>query len=69
VVLVVQAHEAAIEVRRGVARLKSVPIKSLAGQPLPFDEYVARMREEARSEYRQWLHQHRGWRQGQLWAG
>jgi hypothetical protein len=26
------------------------------------------MREEARSEYRRWLQQHRGWRQGSLWA-
>jgi hypothetical protein len=67
-VLVVNAHEAVFEVLLGAARLKSVPIKGLVGQPLPFDEYAARMREEARSEYRKWLQQHRGWRQGQLWA-
>jgi hypothetical protein len=68
VVLVVNAREAVFEVLLGAARLKSVPIKGLVGQPLPFDEYAARMREEARSEYRRWLQQHRGWRQGQLWA-
>jgi hypothetical protein len=68
VVLVVQAHEAVFAVRRGTTRLKSVPIKGLVGHPLPFTDYATRMREEARSEYRRWLHQHRGWRQGQLWA-
>jgi hypothetical protein len=68
VVLVVNAQDAVFEVLVGASRLKSVPIKGLVGQPLPFDEYAARMREEARSEYRRWLQQHRGWRQGQLWA-
>ena len=42
--------------------------KGLFGQPLPFDKYAARMREEARSEYRRWLQQHRSWRQSSLWA-
>ncbi len=68
VVLVVNAPERAFEVLLGKEHLKTLPIKGLVGQPLPFEEYAARMREEARSEYRRWLQQHRGWRQGSLWA-
>jgi hypothetical protein len=52
----------------GKELVKVVPIKGLVGQALPFDEYAARMREEARSEYRRWLQQHRGWQQTSLWA-
>lgn len=68
VVLVVNAPECRFEVLLGKEPVKSVAIKGLVGQLLPFDEYAARMREEARSEYRRWLQQHRGWRQGTLWA-
>lgn len=68
VVLVVNATERSFEVLLGKERLKTVPVKGLVSQPLPFDEYAARMREEARSEYRRWLMQHRGWQQGTLWA-
>lgn len=68
VVLVVNAPERRFDVLVGKEVVKSVAIKGLTGQMLPFDEYAARMREEARSEYRRWLQQHRGWRQGALWA-
>lgn len=68
VVLVVHAPERCFEVLLGKEVVKSLAIKGLAGQPLPFDKYAARMGEEARSEYRRWLQQHRGWRQGSLWA-
>ena len=68
VVLVVNAPERRFDVLLGKELVKSLPFKGLAGQLLPLDEYVARMREEARSEYRRWLQQHRGWRQGSLWA-
>ena len=68
VVLVVNAPERCFEVLLGQELLKSVAIKGLVGQPLPSEEYVARMREEARSEYRRWLQHHRGWRQARLWA-
>ena len=68
VVLVVNAPERRFDVLLGNEVVKSVAIKGLVGQPLPFDEYVARMHEEARSEYRRWLMQHRGWRQASLWA-
>jgi hypothetical protein len=36
--------------------VKSLPVKGSIGQLLPFDQYAARMREEARSEYRRWRH-------------
>jgi len=68
VVLVVNAQDARFDAVLGKEVVKSLPIKGLVGQPLPFDEYATRMREEARSEYRRWLQQHRGWRQTSLWA-
>jgi hypothetical protein len=68
VVLVVNAPERVFEVLLGRERLKVLPIKGVVGQLLPFDEYAARMREEARSEYRRWVQQQRRWRQGSLWA-
>ena len=67
-VLVVNAPERRFVVLVGKEFVKSVTIKSLVGHLLPFDDYAARMREEARSEYRRWLQQHRGWRQASLWA-
>lgn len=68
VALLVNALERRFDVLLGKEVVKSVAIKGLVGQPLPFDEYAARMQEEARSEYRRWLQQHRGWRQASLWA-
>jgi hypothetical protein len=68
VVLVVNAPEHRFDVLVGKEVVKSLAIKGLVGQALPFDEYAARMREEARSEYRRWLQQHRSWRQASLWA-
>jgi hypothetical protein len=66
VVLLVQAPERVFEVLLGTQRLKTLPIKGLVGQELPFEAYASRMREEARSEYRRWLQHHHGWRPGQL---
>lgn len=68
VVLVVNAPERCFDVLLGKEMVKTLPIKGLVGQPLPFEEYAARMRGEARSEYRRWVQQHRGWRQASLWA-
>jgi hypothetical protein len=68
VVLVVNAREHCFEVRLGQEVVKSVAIKGLAGKPMPFEEYVARMLEEARSEHRRWLQQQRRLRQLSLWA-
>jgi hypothetical protein len=48
--------------------VKVVSIKGLVGQVLPFEEYAARMREEARSEYRRWLQQHQRRHPLSLWA-
>jgi hypothetical protein len=66
VVLVVNAPEQAFEVLLGRELVKAVPIKGLVGQALPFEEYAARMLEEARSEYRRWLQQRL--HQLSLWA-
>ncbi len=68
VVLVVNAPEQRFEVLLGREVVKSVAMKGLVGQLLPFDEYAARMLEEARSEYRRWLQQQRRLRQMSLWA-
>ena len=56
-----RGEENLAKVRSYLAGLK------MAGQPLPFEEYAARLRDEARSEYRLWLQQHRGWRQARSW--
>ena len=49
-------------------RIKSVPIKGLHGQAMPFEEYVVLMKREARSEYRQYLRTRPRLTQGRLWA-
>ena len=48
--------------------IKSIPIKGLHGQSMPFEEYVALMKREARSEYQHYLHTHPRLTQGRLWA-
>jgi hypothetical protein len=48
--------------------IKSVPIKGLYGKTMPFEEYVALMKREARSEYRHYLQTHPRLTQGRLWA-
>jgi hypothetical protein len=48
--------------------IKSVPVKGLVGQPLPFEDYAERMLGEARSEYRRWLQHQRRLYQRSLWA-
>lgn len=68
VALVVKAPERVFDVLLGQERLKAVAIKGLVGRPLPFEEYVAHQREEARSEYRRWERAHRGRQQARLWA-
>jgi hypothetical protein len=68
VVLVVNAPERRFEVLLGREVVKSVALKGLVGQPLPFEDYVERMLEEARSEYRRWLQQQRRLHQLSLWA-
>jgi hypothetical protein len=49
-------------------QVKTVPIKGLVGQALPFEQYAARMLEEARAEYRQWLQHQQRRHQLSLWA-
>lgn len=66
--LVVNAPEQRFDVLLGQEVVKSVALKGLVGQSLPFEEYAARMLEEARSEYRRWLQQQRRLRQLSLWA-
>ena len=68
VVLVVNAKDARFDVLLGREVVKSVAMKGLVGKPLPFEEYAARMLEEARSEYRRWLQQQRRLHQMRLWA-
>jgi len=48
--------------------IKSIPIKGLHGQPLPFQEYVTLMKQEARSEYREYLRTHPRLTQARLWG-
>ena len=49
-------------------QIKSIPIKGLHAKIIPFEEYVALMTQQARSEYRQYLRTHPRLAQGRLWA-
>ena len=62
------AAEKRFEIWQPGGLIKTVPIKGLHGQILPFQEYVALMKGEARSEYRQYLRTHKRLTQGRLWA-
>jgi hypothetical protein len=53
---------------RKAGLIKSIPIKGLYGQIMPFEEYVDLMKREARSEYQQYLRAHPRLSQGRLWA-
>lgn len=64
----VNAAEKCFDIWQPGGRSKSVPIKGLHGQTMPFEEYVALMKREARSEYRQYLRTHPRLTQGRLWA-
>ncbi len=64
----VNAAEKHFEIWQPGGLIKSVPIKGLHGKMMPFQEYVALMKREARSEYRQYLHTHKRLTQGRLWA-
>lgn len=68
VVLVVNAPEQRFEVLLGREQVKSVAIKGVRVQLMPFEDYAERMVEEARSEYRRWLQQQRRLHQVRLWA-
>jgi hypothetical protein len=64
----VNATEKHFEIWQSGRLIKSIPIKGLSGQTMPFEEYVALMKREARSEYRQYLRTHPRLTQGRLWA-
>jgi hypothetical protein len=68
VTALVNAAEKRFEIWQPGRLIKSVPIKGLHGQIMPFQEYVALMKGEARSEYRQHLRTHPRLTQGRLWA-
>jgi hypothetical protein len=64
----VNAAEKQFEIWQPGRHIKSIPIKGLHGQTLPFEEYVALMKREARSEYQHYLHTHPRLAQGRLWT-
>ncbi len=64
----VNAAEKCFDIWQPGRRIKSIPIKGLHGKTMPFEEYVALMKREARSEYRQYLRTHPRLTQGRLWA-
>jgi transposase InsO family protein len=65
---VVQAARQQFDIWHGTSWIKQLPIKGLHGTPLPFEEYVVLMKQEARSEYRRYLQTRARWNQGHLWA-
>jgi transcriptional regulator with XRE-family HTH domain len=64
----VNAAEKRFEIWQPGGLIKSVPIKGLHGQMMPFQQYVTLMKQEARSEYQQYLRTHPRLTQGRLWA-
>jgi len=64
----VNAAEKQFDIWQPGGHIKSIPIKGLHGQTMPFEEYVALMKQEARSEYQQYLRTHPRLTQGRLWA-
>ena len=64
----INAPEKQFDIWQAGSRIKSLPIKGLSGRAVPFDEYVELMKQEARSEYRQYLQTHPTLSQGRLWA-
>jgi hypothetical protein len=64
----INAPEKQFDIWQAGLRVKSVPIKGLSGRTVPFEEYVERMKQEARSEYRRYLQTHPTLSQGRLWA-
>jgi hypothetical protein len=69
VACVVQAASQHFDIWHADGCVKPLPIKGLHGGPaLPFEEYVTLMRQQARSEYRQYLQTHPRYHPGRLWA-
>jgi hypothetical protein len=68
VTCLVNAQEKQFDIWHLASRVKQLPIKGLYGKPLPFEEYVSLMKQEARSEYRRYLQAHPTLHQGRLWA-
>ncbi len=64
----VNAAEKCFNIWKPEGFIKSVPIKGLHGQTMPFQDYVMLMKQEARSEYQQYLRTHKRLTQGRLWA-
>ena len=64
----INAPEKQFDIWQAGSRIKSVPIKGLSGSIVPFEEYIELMKQEARSEYRQYLQTHPTLSQGRLWA-
>jgi hypothetical protein len=64
----VNVAEKQFDIWQSGGRIESVPIKGLHGQTMPFQDYVALMKREARSEYQQYLRTHLRLTQGRLWA-
>ncbi len=64
----VNAAEKCFDIWQPAGRIKSVPIKGLYGKTMPFQDYVGLMKQEARSEYQQYLRSHPRLTQGRLWT-
>jgi hypothetical protein len=64
----VNAASKCFDIWRPAGHIKSIPIKGLHEKIMPFEAYVTVMKQEARSEYQQYLRTHRKLTQGRLWA-
>ena len=64
----VNAAEKHFEIWLSEKLIKLLPIKDLYGKTMPFGEYLEIMKQEARSEYQQYLRTHPRLTQSRLWA-
>ena len=64
----VNAAQKCFDIWQPEGRITSMPIKGLHGKIMPFQDYVALMKAEARSEYQHYLRTHKRLAQGRLWA-
>jgi hypothetical protein len=59
VVLQIAAEERSLKVLYRNEEIKTIPLKGLYGQPMSFEAYLELIRQEAVSEWRAYLQQHR----------
>jgi len=64
----VNAAEKCFAIWQPGGHIKSIPIEGLQGKTMPFQDSIALMQQEARSEYQRYLRAHPRLTQARLWT-